>query len=50
MQLDKNNSFDPVLQNEKEENKTPQPTKMTKEEIKQRLSGRAGEYFMFIDD
>lgn len=42
------------LQNVKEKddtiNKTPPTSKMTEEEIKQRLSQRAGEYFMFMDD
>ena len=41
---------DSILQNEKDNNKVPQPSRLTEEEIKQRLSQRAEEYFMFMDD
>ena len=41
---------DSIIQNEKENNKAPQPPRLTEEEIKQRLSGRSWEYVMFMDD
>ncbi len=41
---------DMILQNEKGVDETPCQQKMTEEEIKQRLSQRAGEYLMFMDD
>ena len=41
---------DMILQNEKGVDETPCQPKMTEEEIKLRLSQRAEEYFMFMDD
>lgn len=48
--MDKEYITDSILQNEKENNKVPQPARLTEEEIKQRLSGRSWEYVMFMDD
>lgn len=41
---------DPVLRDENECNEGTQSSELTEEKIKQRLSGRASEYFMFLDD
>lgn len=41
---------DMIFQNENEVYEIPYQQKMTEEKIKQRLSQRAGEYFMFMDD
>lgn len=48
--MDEEYITDSILQNEKENNKVPQPSRLTAEEIKQRLLGRSWEYVMFMDD